>query len=64
VEELNPIQERRRKYESDPKMVWDILEAGSQRAAIAAERTMTDVRASMQMSKQYEPRPEMAKANG
>ena len=25
---LNPIQERRRKYEDNPKLAWDILEAG------------------------------------
>ena len=29
---LNPIQERRRKYEDNPKLAWDILEAGSARA--------------------------------
>ena len=26
---LNPIQERRRKYENNPRLAWDILEAGS-----------------------------------
>ena len=30
---LAPIQERRAKYESNPKMVWDILEAGSAKGA-------------------------------
>ena len=29
---LNPIQERRRQYENNPKLAWDILEAGSARA--------------------------------
>ena len=34
---LNPIQERRRKYEDNPKLAWDILEAGSARARSAAD---------------------------
>ena len=29
---LSPIQERRRKYEENPKLAWEILEAGSARA--------------------------------
>jgi hypothetical protein len=28
---LNPIQDRRRTYEQNPKLAWDILEAGSAR---------------------------------
>jgi tryptophanyl-tRNA synthetase len=65
VNVLNPIQERRRKYESNPKLVWDILEDGSKRAAVAANRTMTDVRASMDMGLAYEPANEAkAEANG
>ena len=35
---LNPIQERRRKYEDNPKLAWDILEAGSARAASCRRR--------------------------
>jgi len=54
VQLLNPIQERRRTYEKNPTLVWDILEAGSRRATIAAERTMTDARAAMAMAKHYE----------
>lgn len=52
---LRPIQERRAKYESDPRMVWDILEAGSAKARTAAEATMVEVRDAMGMSHQYEP---------
>ncbi len=57
---LNPIQERRRQYESQPQLVWDILEDGSRRATVAAERTMQDVRSAMHMSKDHEPAPDPA----
>ena len=52
---LRPIQERRAKYESDPRKVWDILEAGSAKARTAAEATMVEVRDAMGMSHSYEP---------
>jgi tryptophanyl-tRNA synthetase len=52
---LNPIQERRRQYEDNPKLAWDILEAGSAKARAAAERTLVEVRESMGMSLTYEP---------
>jgi tryptophanyl-tRNA synthetase len=65
VNVLNPIQERRAKYASDPKMVWDILEDGSKRAAAAAEATMHEVRESMKMGQNYEPpSPKANEANG
>ena len=51
---LNPIQERRKKYEENPKLAWDILEAGSERARKVTGETMKDVRASMGMSLAYE----------
>lgn len=51
---LNPIQQRRRQYESQPRLLWDILEDGSRRATLAAERTMQDVRSAMHMSKNYD----------
>jgi len=53
VTRLAPIQRRRKKYEDNPKRVWDILEAGSARAATVAEATMNEVREAMHMSKQY-----------
>ncbi len=52
---LAPIQERRAKYESNPKMVWDILEAGSAKARECAEKTMVEARAAMNFSHSYEP---------
>ena len=54
IKTLAPIQERRAKYESNPKMVWDILEAGSEKASKAAEATMVEVRDAMGMSHEYE----------
>ncbi|HWP85131.1 MAG TPA: tryptophan--tRNA ligase [Terriglobia bacterium] len=50
VQFLAPYRERRLPYETNPKQVWDILEAGSQRAAAAAEQTMQTVRSSMNLS--------------
>src|SRR5215472_4101461 len=55
VQLLNPMQERRQKYEENPRLAWDILEEGSARARKVAGETMKDVRASMGMSLEYEP---------
>jgi tryptophanyl-tRNA synthetase len=55
---LNPIQERRRQYEDNPRLAWDILEAGSARARAAADQTLVEVRESMGMSLGYQM-PEM-----
>jgi len=52
---LGPIQERRAKYEADPKLAWDILEQGSAKARAAAESTMEEVRAAASLSYAYEP---------
>ena len=52
---LQPIQERRAKYDSNPKLAWDILEAGSAKARVAAEATMEEVRAASHLSFEYEP---------
>src|SRR5579862_8591963 len=54
VQLLNPMQERRRKYEEKPRDAWDILEAGAEKARKAAGETMNDVRAAMGMSLGYE----------
>jgi tryptophanyl-tRNA synthetase len=51
---LAPIQERRRQYETNPKLAWDILEAGSARARQAADATLVEARESMHMSLAYE----------
>jgi tryptophanyl-tRNA synthetase len=50
VQILNPIQERRKKFEDNPQLAWDILEDGTARAKAAAAKTMDDVRAAMGMS--------------
>jgi tryptophanyl-tRNA synthetase len=52
---LGPIQERRAKYEADPKLAWDIAEEGSAKARVAAESTMEEVRAAANLSYEYEP---------
>jgi len=51
---LSPMQERRRKFEENPKLAWDILEAGTKRARQMSGETMDDVRAAMGMSLEYE----------
>jgi tryptophanyl-tRNA synthetase len=61
VKVLNPMQERRKKYEDNPRLAWDILEAGSARAAQVAGATMDEVRDSMGMSLNYEPPKGIAK---
>jgi tryptophanyl-tRNA synthetase len=54
VQLLAPMQERRKKYEQNPRLAWDILEEGSQKASAAAAETMEDVRGAMGMSLAYE----------
>jgi tryptophanyl-tRNA synthetase len=53
VQLLNPMQERRKKFEENPRLAWDILEAGTRRARKAASETMDDVRAAMGMTLEY-----------
>jgi tryptophanyl-tRNA synthetase len=55
VQLLSPMQERRKKFEENPRLAWDILEAGSEHARKAAAETMNNVRAAMGMSLEYEP---------
>ncbi len=47
---LGPIQERRRVYEGDPKKVWDILAAGTEKARCVAQTTMAEVRAAANLA--------------
>jgi len=54
VQLLSPMQQRRSKFEENPRLAWDILEQGTKRASRAAAETMTDVRAAMGMSLGYE----------
>src|SRR6202051_2207755 len=41
---LGPMQQRRQKYEANPKLAWDILEEGSTKARAVAEATMVEAR--------------------
>ncbi len=52
---LGPLQERRRKYEENPKLAWDVLEEGSAKARAVAEATMEEARDAANLSHQYEP---------
>jgi tryptophanyl-tRNA synthetase len=54
VQLLVPMQERRKKFEENPRLAWDILEAGTERASKVAAETMGDVREAMGMSIAYE----------
>jgi len=54
VQILNPMLQRRQKYEQNPRLAWDILEAGSERARTEASKTMGEVREAMKMSLNYE----------
>jgi tryptophanyl-tRNA synthetase len=55
VQLLSPMQERRKKFEENLRLAWDILEAGSERACKVAAVTMDGVRDAMGMSLAYEP---------
>ncbi len=54
VQILNPMQQRRKKYEDNPQLAWDILEAGANHARDVASATMKEVRSAMGMSLEYE----------
>ena len=54
VQILNPMQERRKKYEQNPRLAWDILEAGSARARKVAQATIGEAREAMGMSLEFE----------
>ena len=47
---LDPIRERRKKYESNPKLVWEILEKGTKKTKTEAEKTMAMVKKQMRIS--------------
>jgi tryptophanyl-tRNA synthetase len=54
VQILAPMQQRRKKYEDNPRLAWDILEAGAAKASKVATATMIEVRESMGMSLEYD----------
>jgi tryptophanyl-tRNA synthetase len=49
-EYLAPIQERRKVYERDPQKVWDVLDAGTEKARRVAQETMGEVRAATKLA--------------
>jgi tryptophanyl-tRNA synthetase len=49
-ERLAPIQERRKRYEEHPQLVWDVLEEGTERARKVARATMAQVRAAVKLT--------------
>jgi tryptophanyl-tRNA synthetase len=49
VAELQPMQQRRRQYEDQPRLVHDILHHGSELARARAEETMEQVREAMHL---------------
>src|SRR5215472_12295569 len=47
---LAPIRERRQPYEENPKLVWDVLEEGTETARKVAQATMAEVRAAVKLT--------------
>jgi tryptophanyl-tRNA synthetase len=47
IELLAPFREKRRKYEKNPQLVWDILEEGNKKARQVAQKTMEEVRSAI-----------------
>src|SRR5690349_23233736 len=62
VNVLNPMQERRKKYEDNPRLAWDIVENGSSKARKIANATMDEVREAMHMSVDFEAPAKAAKS--
>ena len=54
VSVLNPMQERRRKYEDNPRLAWDIIEAGGTKARKICDATMNEVRQAMGLTRNFE----------
>lgn len=48
---LAPIQERRKVYEENPKQVWDVLDAGTEKARAVAQATMAEVREAVHLTR-------------
>lgn len=55
VQVLQPMQDRRRQYEENPRRAWEVAEAGNRRARDVSGATMNDARAAMKMSLEYQP---------
>lgn len=46
---LDPIRERRKEYENNPKLVWEILKKGTEKTKKEAEKTMLMVKEQMRI---------------
>jgi tryptophanyl-tRNA synthetase len=57
VSVLAPMQERRRKYEENPRLAWEVIEAGGAKARKICDITMDEVHQSMGLTREYEPVP-------
>ena len=51
---IEPMRQRRAQYEENPRLAWDIVEEGSQRAQETAQATMHEVREAMHLSPTYQ----------
>jgi tryptophanyl-tRNA synthetase len=60
VKWVEPIQTRRKEFEANPQQVWDILDAGSDKARKAAKRTMKRVRNAVFKWEDARERPSIA----
>lgn len=47
IDSLASYRERRKNFEKDPRLVWEVLEKGNQNARQAARKTMSEVRAAI-----------------
>jgi tryptophanyl-tRNA synthetase len=47
IKALEPIWEKRARFEKDPGLIWDILEAGNVKARARAQETMAQIRAAL-----------------
>ncbi len=47
---LEPIRERRKKYQENPQLVWDILEKGRRKVRAIASKNMEDVKEKMKIN--------------
>lgn len=54
VKLLVPMQDRRKKFEDNPRLAWDILEQGSKRARTVTGKIMDEVHEAMNMSHAFE----------
>src|SRR5437868_263004 len=54
IKTMAPMQERRRKYEENPSLALQIIEAGDAKARASAESTINEVRSAMGLSQHLE----------